>query len=339
VKKKKKTARRSPKRQSAPKKPTYQTRNSREYNQALVNRGSLTIWFEEGVLENWRLEHSGQRGASRLYSDLAILTALTLKVVFHQPLRATQGMLASLLKLMGAAHLPTPHYSTICRRQKTLTVPIARKCKQSADNDSPQLHLVVDSTGCKIFGEGEWKVRQHGYTARRTWRKVHIGLDEATQEILAVELTKNDVDDAEILPTLLEQVTEPIAQVSADGGYDKRKCYEALRKRGEEQGSPIKVTIPPRHDAVIWQHGNCKGERLARDENLRTIRKIGRKRWKAQSGYHRRSLVETGFYRLKTIFGDKLKARTIERQRTEALVRCAALNTMTALGMPDSYPV
>jgi IS5 family transposase len=191
--------------------------------------------------------------------------------------------------------------------------------------------MVVDSTGIKIFGEGEWKVRQHGYTRRRTWRKLHIGADDATSEIVAAVVTTNDLADGQAFEDLLEQVESDIEQVSGDGSYDKRNCYEAIRKRG------ARAAIPPRRDAKIWRHGNSKSEREIRDENLRRIRKVGRKQWKRESGYHRRSLAETQMFRIKTIFGARVSAREFEGQVTQLLVRCAALNKMTHLGMPDSY--
>lgn len=315
------------------KKRSYRIRNWREYNAALVQRGSVTLWIDQAVLSGWlNQQRTGKRGASNTYTDAAIVAALTLKVVYRLPLRATMGLLGSLLKLMSL-QLPVPHYSTLCRRQKTLQVALPRPMKDHA------LHVVVDSTGCKVYGEGEWKVRQHGISKRRTWRKLHLAVDEATGEIAAAVLTTNDVADSTVLPHLLEQVEEPIKQLSGDGGYDKRLCYDTLRERQEEQGVPLRVAIPPRRGARIWQHGNSKQERLARDENLRRIRQVGRKRWKEESGYHRRSLAETAMFRLKTIFGDKLSARVFEMQAAEAFIRCAALNTMTQLGMPDSYAV
>jgi Transposase DDE domain len=303
-----------------------------------VQRGSVTLWIDQGMLSGWlNQQRTGKHGASNTYTDAAIvaaltLAALTLKVVYRLPLRATMGLLGSLLKLMSLP-LPVPHYSTLCRRQKTLQVALPRPVKEQA------LHVVVDSTGCKVYGEGEWKVRQHGISKRRTWRKLHLAVDEATGEIAAAVLTTNDVADSTVLPHLLEQVEEPIRQLSGDGGYDKRLCYDTLRERQEEQGVPLRVAIPPRRGARIWQHGNSKQERLARDENLRRIRQAGRQRWKEESGYHRRSLAETAMFRYKTIFGDKLSARVFEMQVAEAFIRCAALNTMTQLGMPDSYAV
>jgi IS5 family transposase len=334
--KNKKNIRRSPKRQrcNTKKKRRYRTRNWSEYNASLVRRGSLTLWIDKSVEDGWVNEElSGRRGASKTYSDNAIEMTLMLKVVYGLPLRATQGLLASLLKLMQLEHLPVPDYTTLCRRQQTLEVAVSRGAAGEA------IHVVVDSTGCKIFGEGEWKVRQHGYSKRRTWRKLHVAVNEATGEIVGAVVSSNDVADSAALPELLEQVEGPISQISADGTYDKRRCYDTIRQRQGEQEEPITISIPPQKNARIWQHGNTKQERLARDQNLRRIRQVGRQQWKEEIGYHRRSLVETAMFRLKTIFGNKLSARTFDSQATEAFIRCVALNKMTALGMPESYAV
>jgi len=311
----------------------YRIRNWGEYNAALVKRGSLTVWLDESALSGWMEPHrSGRRGASRTYSQAAIQAVLLLKAVYHLPLRGAQGFVESILKLMGLPW-PVPHYSTLSRRQVGLELAVSRVgCGEA-------IHLVVDSTGCKVYGEGEWKVRVHGKSKRRTWRKLHLGVDEKSGEIVAAVLSRNDVSDGEALPLLLEPIAEPLAQVSGDGGYDKRPCYEALQKRQEEQEKPLKVTIPPRRGARIWRHGNRKSQRLARDENLREIRQKGRKRWKQESGYHRRSLAETAMYRYKRMVGEKLQARDFARQSAEAFVAVLMLNRMTALGMPQSYPI
>jgi IS5 family transposase len=303
----------------------YRIRNWKQYNAALVQRGSLTLWVSEDVITAWRpTEKTGKPGHPRTYSDIAVLSMATLKEVYHLPLRATQGLMGSLMQLLGL-DLPVMSYSQLSRRCATLEVSLPRRQK------SEPLHMVVDSTGVKIFGEGEWKVRQHGYSKRRTWRKLHIGADEATGEIVAAVVTTNNVADSQVLEDLLEQMAEEVEQVSGDGSYDKRKCYEAIRKR------KAKAAIPPRRNAKIWQHGNSKEERLIRDENLRRIRQVGRKPWKEEIGYHRRSLAETQMFRVKTIFGDRVSARQFAGQATQVLVRCAALNQMTHLGMPDSY--
>lgn len=332
--KKKTTKQRSPKRRRPIKgrKRQYRIRNWSEYNAALVRRGSLTVWLDEGAASSWLEQQvSGQRGASRFYSDGAIEIALTLKAVYRLTLRATEGLMTSLLSLAGLYELPVPDYSTLCRRQKTLPVVIDEQKERTA-----AIHLVVDSTGCKVYGEGEWKVRQHGYGKRRTWLKLHLGINENNGEIRTAVLTDNSVGDAETLPDLLEQVEEPLSQVSGDGIYDTLGCYRALEKRSQEQGQDLKVTIPPRHTARILHHGNKNGARHARDENLRCTRKIGRKAWKEESGYHRRSLAETTMFRLKQQFGERLSARNFKSQATEVFLRCRILNIMNALGKPVS---
>ena len=307
------------------KKPSYRLRNWSEYTQALRQRGSLTLWVEEAALSGWiNPTKSGKRGASDFYSAAAIHCCLTLKQIYHLPLRQLQGFITSLFTLMQV-ELPIPDYTTLSRRGERLEVSLPVK-----DKDAP-LALVVDSSGFKVYGEGEWKVRMHGTSKRRTWRKLHLAIDEATQEICFCVATTNDYADAEILTDLLAGIDEPIESVKADGAYDTRACYACLAKR------EIQAIIPPRKGARIWQHGNCSSPPLARDQNLRAIREQGRKRWKQESGYHRRSLSETGVYRLKTIFSDRLSARVFDGQATELFIRCAALNQMTQLGMPDSY--
>jgi hypothetical protein len=195
------------------------------------------------------------------------------------------------------------------------------------------LHLVLDSTGLKVYGEGEWKVRQHGYSRRRTWLKLHLAVDPKTHEIQAAMVTDPGVTDAETVPALLEQVDNPIESAAADGAYDRQGVYDALG------GRSARAVVPPRRDAKIKRHGNTSGPRLDRDENLRRIRQIGRSAWKEESGYHERSLAETAMYRMKTIFGDGVSSRTPARQATEAGVRCRALNIMTHQGMPQSERV
>lgn len=176
-------------------------------------------------------------------------------------------------------------------------------------------------------------MRQHGYTKRRTWRKLHVCVDERTREIVVAGGSTSSVSDGEMLPELLEAIGGEISQVSCDGIYDQRKCYEAIN------GVRARAAIPPRRSARIWRHGNTKAERLVRDENLRSIRKQGRQKWKEEVGYHRRSLAETTVFRYKTTFGERLHSRTIENQFTEMFIKCAALNKMVHLGMPQSYKV
>lgn len=309
----------------------YKVRNWKEYNQALVDRGKVLFWITEEAMKNWQAEEkTGKRGKPKQYSDTAIEIALTLQQVFRLPLRGTEGFLASILGKL-APLLKAPDHSTLSLRGKTLSIAIRVR-----PLSSEPLHIVVDSTGAKVYGEGEWKVRQHGWSKRRTWRKLHIGVDEATGDILLGEVTGNDTADCGMLTPLLRQIPEErqIDQLSADGAYDKRVCYEELMRR-----SVSSIAIPPQHNAKIWKHGNTSTIHLPRDENLRRIRAIGRKRWKEEIGYHRRSLVETAMFRLKTIFTDKVRSRSFANQRTELLLRCRALNLMTMLGMPESVLV
>jgi IS5 family transposase len=305
----------------------YRLRNWSQYNKALVERGSLTLWVSDDIIEQWRShQRTGRRGKPSTYTDTAILCMATLAEVYRLPLRATAGLTRSLLRLLGLK-LSAPCYTTLCRRRRSLDVELPRLRK------SEPLHLVVDSTGIKVYGEGEWKVRKHGYSRRRTWRKLHLGVDEATGEVVAAVVTTNSFKDSQLLEDLLDQVEGEVKQVSADGAYDSRNCYEAIRKREAQ------AAIPPRKGARIWQHGNTKAERHIRDENLRAIRRTGRAQWKRESDYHRRSLAETAVFRVKMIFGERVGARSFEGQAAQLLVRCQALNQMTHLGMPDSYKV
>jgi hypothetical protein len=308
-------------------KPQYRIRNWSEYNAGLKQRGSLTFWVEESVLAQWVIEDlSGKPGASIFYSDLAIQTMATVKAVYRLAGRQCQGFLESIFELM-AVELPVPDHSTLSRRIGKLSIDLPVMPKQGAR------HIVVDSTGVKVYGEGEWKTRQHGISKRRTWRKLHLGVDEATGEIVAAVVTTHAIHDGEVLNEVLDSIEGEIEQVSTDGAYDHRNCYDQIQQRG------AKPVIPPRKDAKIWQHGNCKATPHPRDENLRYIRKHGRKKWKRDSNYHRRSLAETTMFRFKTIFGGSLSARKFDNQAVELFIKCAALNRMIQLSKPDSFVV
>ena len=240
--------------------------------------------------------------------------------------RQATGFVESLFTLLGL-ELRVPDHSTISRRLRRLEVSL------EVSESAQARHVVVDSTGIKVFGEGEWKTRQHGIGKRRTWRKLHLALDESTSEVLASVVSTNDFKDNQILDDLLDQIDDPIQQVSADGAYDSRDCYASIDQR------QARAAIPPRKDAKIWSHGNRQGKRHARDENLRQIRRQGRAQWKRDCDYHRRSLSETAMYRMKAIFGGRVRGRRFDVQAAELLLQCLALNRMTRLGMPDSVAV
>ena len=302
----------------------YRVRNWRDYNRVLVARGRLTFWFDEDAIAGWRnTEQRSGPGAPRIYSDTAIQCALVLKSVFHLSLRATQGFLGSVVGLMNL-ELPVPDYSTVSRRQGSLAVSLPTRKRAR--------HVVIDATGLKVYGAGEWHVQKHHSGRRRTWRKLHLGVDETTKEIVAVEVTKNSVHDSLMLPPLLEQIPGRVHQVSGDGAYDTRACYEAAHRRGAQ------VAIPPRRNAVSWEQNADSSARM-RNKNLRLVRMYGRYEWRVSSGCTRQSLAENAFSRFKALFGGRLAARRPDNQYVEVMVKCAALNRMTGIGMPESIRV
>src|SRR5256885_15324823 len=197
----------------------YRIRNWSQYNAALVGRGSLTLWVDEAALAAWRYTGPTQRGAQYVYAEAAISCVLALRTVYHLAVRATEGLARSVFALLDVA-LPVPSYSTLSRRAAELPVALGALPR------STPLHLVIDSSGFKVYGEGEWKVRQHGWSKRRTWRKLHLAVDEATGEIVAAVASEAGVADAAALPDLLGQGPGEIRQVGAEGGYDKRQGYD-----------------------------------------------------------------------------------------------------------------
>lgn len=301
----------------------YRTLNWSAYNASLRERGSLTVWFDAST--PWHAAPSGKRGGQPVYSDASIQTCLTIKILFGLPLRQTTGFVASLLKLAGL-DWPVPDFSTLCRRQKTLSVQLPYQ------GSGGPLHLLVDSTGIKARGEGEWHARKHGGARRRVWRKVHLAVDEATLEVRAVEFTGSGVGDAPVLPDLLNQISddEPIASVTADGAYDTRGCRDAIANRSAE------AIIPPRRNAQPWKRDSPGA--AGRNDALRTIKRLGRTIWRRWSGYHRRSRVEAKMNCMK-LLGQKLMARDFDRQTAELQLRIAILNRYTALGIPVTQPV
>ena len=298
-----------------------------EYNRALVKRGQLTLWFDTEAVAAWR--HPGPfegRGRPKVYADAAIQCALVLNSVFHLNLRTTQGFLQSIVALM-ALDLPVPNYSTVSRRQSAVDVRLSVR-----PTDRPR-HVVIDSTGLKIYGAGEWHIRKHRTLRRRTWRKLHLGVDETTKEIVAMDLTASNVHDARRLSSLLSKTPGSIGQVSADRAYDTGSCYEAVL-----QHDAI-VTILPRRNARCSRDSHPPPWRAMRDTHLRRIRTQGRYEWRKSSGCTRQSVAENAVSRYKAILGVSLSARTVKNQKVEAAIKCAVLNRMAELGMPRSERV
>jgi hypothetical protein len=304
-------------------KPRFRITNWRDYNRALVARGSITLWMHEEVLAGWR----ATGGKGRRYSDAAILAALSLRAVFRLTLRQTEGFLASLKQSLGLT-IEVPNYSTFSRRASALAVP-----KLARPAGGGPLHLAIDATGLKVHGEGEWKVRVHGPGKRRVWRKLHLGVDTTTGEILAHALTTSETHDGAELEGLLAEVEGPIAAVYGDKAYDAFDIHSAVLARG------ARPVIPPRKGAAIRPPPGLNNPPPTRGAAVARIAEIGRKAWKEETRYHRRSLAETGMCRYKTIIGPGLKARTLENQKAEAAIAVRCLNRYTALGMPHSLRI
>jgi hypothetical protein len=263
--------------------------------------------------------HPGPRRA--VSSDLAIETSLILRAVFHQPLRQTEGLVGSLLELMGL-DLPVPDHSTLSRRSRTLAV-----APQAA---SGPVHLLVDSTGVKLSGPGEWLVEKHGTQRRRAWRKLHLGVDARTGTIVASTLTSKEVDDAAELGPLLDQIDEPLAAVIADGAYDQDRVYDAVAEHSAEAA----FVVPPRATAVLSP--SAETDPTQRDRHIQVIAEQGRMGWQRTSGYNARAGAEGTMSRYKRIIGDTLRSHSRPAQEVETRIAVSILNRMLDLGRPES---
>ena len=314
----------------------YRVRNWGNYNKSLVTRGDLTIWFSKEMLNKW--EFTGQRkpGGIKKFSDIAIQTSLIVKELFNMPYRMCEGFIHSLLQLFGGTQLSSPSYSTLCRRAKTIAFKLTnRHCS------STKLNILIDSTGFRIYGEGEWQRKKHKKDKQRDWVKVHIAIDDKAQKILSMHVSGGRGYDANYFAPLVDDINADVDSIYADGAYDKRKCY---LKSAEVNANLI---VPPQHKACEQKRNKNYENSPAYDIRDRAIRYIaefsdeetGRTAWKKASGYHRRSLAETAMFRLKSVFGDVLRCKRFENQRIQLLTRCYILNKMTGLGMPESVPV
>jgi hypothetical protein len=254
------------------------------------------------------------------------MTALTLRVIFRLALRQTEGLIGSIIGLLGL-DLAIPDHSTLSRRAETLQVfPRPR-------SGTEPVHLLVDSTGLKLCGAGEWLVEKHGTRTRRSWRKLHIGVDAGSGQIMAAELTTNDVDDGSQVGPLLDQIMGPIASFTGDGAYDRDDVDGAVAERHPD----ATIIVPPRSTAVPSEAANTAPTQ--RDRHLRQIAERGRMGWQKNSGYNRRALVEAAIGRYKRVIGDSLRSRTHRRQATEAAIAAHALNRMLELGRPKSVRI
>jgi hypothetical protein len=295
------------------------------YDRALVERGSITIWFAEDAVQAWHPEHGGKRGGQYDYSDLAIEASLNLRLVFKQALRQTEGFVQSLIGMMNL-DIKAPDHTTLCRRSKTVRVgPIKRASGEPVT-------VVVDSSGLKVYGQGEWDAARHGRKKRRRWRKLHLCIDEGNLEILSHGLTTEEVGDSTAVPGLLDGVGRPVDEFLGDGAYDGQPVYDRIEDHGG--GGAGQVTVPPRSNATPSLMADS--DPTQRDGHVRFIDRHGRQAWEVHVGYGRRLVVENAMYRYKTIIGGHMRARDYRAQKTEAAIGCKIVNRMLQLGLPQA---
>jgi hypothetical protein len=267
---------------------------------------------------------STSRGGQPIYADMAIEVVLTLRLVFHLALRQVEGFTRSVLRLLGL-QIAVPDHSILSRRGRGF----AGRQPRAARHDRP-VHVVLDSTGLQVFGQGEWDAEKHGRKPRR-WRKLHLVVDAETGEIVAHVLTDKDGGDITQVPALLATVEGRIASVVADGAYDGEVVYRETAAR--QQDPPIEIVIPPRSSSVVTTKTDC---RTIRDRHVQLIAEKGRMAWQKATGYGRCSLVETAIGRYKHIIGSTLRARSNDRQGGEAAITVQVLNRMIRIVKPIS---
>ena len=299
----------------------HRVTNWAAYDAGLRARGSLTVWFTAEAIRGWRAEARTGRGGQPKYSDLAIATALTLRAVFRLALRQTEGLVGSVLELLGL-DLAVPDHSTLSRRAETLEV-------LRPDAGSAPLHLLVDSTGLRLCGPREWLEEKHGTKRRRAWRMLHLATDADTGHILASLLTARDADDGSQVGPLLDRVDGAVASLTGDGAYDRDDVYAEVAARHPDAA----VVVPPRSSAVPSDAAETAPTQ--RDRHLQVIAERGRRGWQKASGYNWRSLVESDIARWKCVTGDGLRSRTSGRQETEVAIAADVLNRMLDLGRPE----
>jgi hypothetical protein len=307
-------------------KTAYRVNNWRAYDQSLRDRGDITVWISSDAIAAWTPPQTGKRGAQPLYSDVAIETALTLRLLFRLPLRQTEGFLHSVLTLMGLV-LPCPDHTTLSRRHATVVI------RQHVERASPgPVDLIVDSTGLKICGQGEWHTQKHGEKKCKRWKKLHIGVN-AQGQIVASTVTESHEQDPSQVPALLSQVEHRIDRFIGDGIFDHAPVYTAV----ENHSPGARVIIPPRKDAVLSTTATTSPTQ--RDQQVLAIENAGRFGWKRTSGYYAQSHAENAFSRFKRTFGGSLRAKRDESQKREAALACELLNRMLERGRLQSYPV
>ena len=307
-------------------KTAYRVKNWPEYEKSLRNRGDITVWFSQDAIDAWTPQKNGKRGGQPVYSDMAIETSLSLRLVFHLPLRQTEGFLGSIFRLMRL-DLSCPDHTTLSRRNRTVDV------QRNIDRlpDGP-VCFIVGSTGLKICGQREWHSRKYGEKRHKRWKKLHIGVNK-NGSIMASKVTEGYEQDPSQVQDLLDQVDREIDCFVGDGIYDREPVYEAV----QQHTLGASMIVPPRKGAVM---SNDSTRALSqRNQHILKIERMGRSDWRHRSGYYFQSHVENTFYRFKRIIGGRLRSKHDEAQKREALIGCAVLNRMLEIGRPVSYQV
>ena len=279
----------------------YKVTNWKEYEQSLCNRGYLTLWISPSVIKSWKPRTTKRRGRQQRFSDRAIETILSLRLIFHLPLRQTEGFVTSIFKLMKLK-LAVPDHTTLSRRGKTIRPKISYRLLPQKP-----LHIIVDSTGLSIHGEGPWS---SGKKRRRGWRKLHLSIDNEGK-IRSSCVSKWYIKDGNRVSRLLQQIKEPIASFTGDKGYDQSTVYNHVLHHSRD----AQIIIHPRSNAVV----SDKGKWTHRDKHVQKILDEGVHKWRRESGYYQQSKVENAFYRYKTILGKKLRARTEDSREVETI--------------------
>lgn len=290
-------------------------RNWSKYNKQLVQRGSLSFLIDQKTLKSLKVKKTlGQDGRPKEYSDQLILLLFTLKTHYSLTYRSLEGFAKSIFKELAPC-LAIPNYSLICKR-----IPHIKHLLPKLSNRRPYT-ILLDASGVKVYGEGEWKVKIHGRGRPRKWLKIHIAIDAKSQEVVSEVTTLNNVGDSTMTGPLMDQAGKGVKEVLADGAYDGRKCREEIQKRGAQD------KIPPPKNAKY------RGTNSSRDDAIKLIKALGgilkgRSLWGRLTGYSYRSLVETAFSRLKRLFGDRLFSKVLDNQMFENRVRCWLMNKM-----------
>lgn len=314
----------------------FRVTNWQQYNQALRNRGDLTIWLDDNAIKHWYAKNKSKPGGQKLYSNLAIETAGIIRLVFNLPLRQTQGFMKSITKLMNIK-LKIPDYSTLSRRMKKLSVNLSPERIRKKGT-----HIIIDSTGLSVYGSDEFFRSKNGKVRVKGYRRLHIAMNEHHQ-IIANELTTLHKNEQPQVPKLLKKSQDHCEYIMADRNYDHRSVYKAIKKyRPTRFIRPVEhdkynIIIPPRRNAIIRHEGD--GYPPSRNEHINMIANVGLMKWQEIVGYGKRALVEVAFSRYKRIFGKRMSAIHFQCQKAEAKLACKALNIMTSLGMPETVRI